>query len=112
MRDITRQSSGTGYDPNRLLDALIQNLRLKNDAALSRALDVNPPVLSKIRHGTLPVGASLIIRMQDVSNFSLKKVRALMGDRRERFRVAGRSNGPARVYRQGTGNEPGLSGTS
>ena len=100
MRDPNEQSSSAGYDPNRLLDALIHKLRLKNDAALSRALDVNPPVLSKIRHGTLPVGASLIIRMQDVSNFSLKKVRALMGDRRERFRVAGRSNGPATAYRQ------------
>lgn len=26
------------YNPNRLLDTLIENLRLKNDAALSRAL--------------------------------------------------------------------------
>lgn len=93
MRDTDPQSTEITYDPNRLLDALIEKLSLKNDAALSRMLDVNPPVLSKIRHGTLPVGASLIIRMQDVSNFSLKKLRALMGDRRSKFRVAGRSAG-------------------
>ena len=31
------------YDPNRLLDTLIQHLNLKNDAALSRALEVAPP---------------------------------------------------------------------
>ena len=35
------------YNPNRLLDTLIENLRLKNDAALSRALEVAPPVISK-----------------------------------------------------------------
>ena len=95
MHDTDPPLATLSYDPNRLLDALIQKLKLKNDAALSRVLDVNPPVLSKIRHGTLPIGASLIIRMQDVSKFSLKKVRALMGDRRARFRVAGRSSSPA-----------------
>jgi hypothetical protein len=54
------------YNPNRLLDTLIENLRLKNDAALSRALEVAPPVISKIRHHRLPVGASLLIRMHEV----------------------------------------------
>lgn len=44
------------YDPNRLLDTLIVHLNLKNDAALSRALEVAPPVISKIRHNRLPVG--------------------------------------------------------
>lgn len=51
------------YDPNRLLDAIIERLNLKNDAALSRALEVAPPVISKIRHARLPVGASMLIRM-------------------------------------------------
>lgn len=37
------------YDPNNLLDSLIEKLHLKNDAALSRALEVAPPVISKIR---------------------------------------------------------------
>lgn len=92
MDDFNSIEAAGGYDPNRLLDALLTKLKLKNDAALSRVLDVNPPVLSKIRHRTLPVGASLIVRMQDVSNFSLKKMRALMGDRRKRFRVAGRTD--------------------
>ena len=91
MADVNQHDGARVYDPNRLLDALIEKLSLKTDAALSRMLDVNPPVLSKIRHGTLPVGASMIIRIQDVSNFSLKKMRALMGDRRTKFRASGRS---------------------
>jgi len=76
------------YDPNNLLDSLIRRLDLKNDAALSRSLEVAPPVISKIRHHRLPVGASLLIRMHEVSNLSISDLRALMGDRREKFRIS------------------------
>ncbi len=34
------------YDPDQLLASLIGRLNLKNDAALSRALEVSPPVIS------------------------------------------------------------------
>ena len=53
-------SSQETYNPNQLLDTLRERMKLKNDAALSRALEVAPPVISKIRHRTLPVGASLL----------------------------------------------------
>ncbi len=76
------------YDPNHLLSSLISKLKLKNDAALSRALEVAPPVISKIRHRRLPVGASLLIRMQEISELSIKDLRALMGDRRKKFRIS------------------------
>jgi len=67
---------------------LIEKLHLKNDAALSRALEVAPPVISKIRHRRLPVGASLLIRMHEVSELSIRELRELMGDRREKFRIS------------------------
>lgn len=76
------------YDPNRLLDALIERLNLKNDAALSRALEVAPPVISKIRHARLPVGASMLIRMHEESGLSIRELRNLMGDRRNRLRIS------------------------
>jgi hypothetical protein len=76
------------YDPNRLLDSLIQQLGLKNDAALSRALEVAPPVISKIRHYRLPVGASMLIRMHEVSGLSIRDLRYLMGDRRAKQRIS------------------------
>lgn len=85
--DNTALDSHT-YDPNRLLDALIEKLHLKNDAALSRALEVAPPVISKIRHRRLPVGASLLIRMHEVTHLSIRELRELMGDRREKFRIS------------------------
>lgn len=76
------------YDPNNLLESLIEKLNLKNDAALSRALEVAPPLISKIRHRRLPVGASLLIRMHEVSDLSIKDLRSLMGDRRNKFRIS------------------------
>lgn len=72
-------TENTRYNPNRLLDALIEKLNLKNDAALSRVLEVAPPVISKIRHNTLPVGATILIRMHEVSDFSIRELRSLMG---------------------------------
>ena len=63
-QDSSRLSDQLAYDPNNLLDTLIDKLHLKNDAALSRALEVAPPVISKIRHRRLPVGASLLSDIQ------------------------------------------------
>ena len=84
----SRLTDQIAYDPNNLLDALLKKMGLKNDAALSRALEVAPPVISKIRHRRLPVGASLLIRMHEVSLLSIKDLRTLMGDRRDKFRIS------------------------
>src|SRR5438067_10009141 len=81
-------TSQVTYNPDNLLDSLIERLNLKNDAALSRALEVAPPVISKIRHRRLPVGASMLIRMHEVSDLSIKDLRILMGDRRDKFRIS------------------------
>ena len=91
MADSEASAASTServYDPNRLLDALIERLRLKNDAALARALEVAPPVISKIRHRRLPVGAALLIRMHEVSDLTISDLRYLMGDRRKKFRIS------------------------
>jgi hypothetical protein len=52
-------------------------LGLKNDAALSRALEVAPPVISKIRHGRLPIGASLLIRAHEISDIAIRELKAI-----------------------------------
>jgi hypothetical protein len=75
---IRRIPQDAEYDPNRVLDAIISKLKLKNDAALSRVLEVAPPVISKIRHNTLPIGATILLRMHEVSDFSIRELRALM----------------------------------
>lgn len=75
-------------NPNLLLDYLIGKLGLKNDAALSRALEVAPPVISKIRNNRLPVGATLLISMHELTGLTVAELRSLMGDRRAKFRGA------------------------
>lgn len=84
----TASTSAQRYDPDQLLASLISKLSLKNDAALSRALEVSPPVISKIRHRRLPVTASMLIRMHEVSALSIAELRQLMGDRRGKFRIS------------------------
>lgn len=82
------QMSQPEYNPNNLLDALIERMKLKNDASLSRLLEVAPPVISKIRHRRLPVGASILIRMHEVTGLSVKELRELLGDRRQKYRIS------------------------
>ncbi len=76
------------YNPNHLLDAILGKLQLRNDAALSRALEVAPPVISKIRHHKLQVGASILIRMHELTGMPIRDLRDLMGDRRAKYRMS------------------------
>ena len=66
------------HTPHKLLDTIIARFGVKNDAALSRALDLAPPVISKIRARTLPVGATLIIRIHEAFGMSIKEIKALV----------------------------------
>jgi hypothetical protein len=76
-------SANAAGDPNKLLDAVIEKLNLKNDAALSRQLEVGTSVISKIRHGRLPVSASLLIRVHEDTGFGINELRLLLGDQEE-----------------------------
>lgn len=89
------------YSPDRLLDTLRDNLKLKNDAALCRFLEVAPPIVSKIRHGRLPVGASLLIRMHEASGLGIKDLRYLLGDRRTKFRISDAQGRPKSAVTSG-----------
>ena len=75
------------FKPHDLLDALIKHLGLKNDAALSRALELAAPLISKLRNNGLPVSAFVLIRMHEVSGLSIAELRGLMGDHRKKFGV-------------------------
>ena len=66
------------YDPERLLNAVREKLNLKNDAALCRVLEVEPPIISKVRNKKMPIGALLLIRMHEVSKLSIHDLRLSM----------------------------------
>lgn len=99
------QQGGTGeqggeYSPGRLLDTLAAKLNARNDAALARAIEVAPAIVSKIRHGRLPVGASILLRMHEASGIGIRELRDLMGDRRGRHRMS------PTEFRPGGGQQP------
>lgn len=79
MKTQAKLLTDPSYTPNRLLDAVLLRLRLKNDAALSRTLGVGRPVLSKVRHRRVPVAASLMIQIHDATHLSINEIRLLMG---------------------------------
>lgn len=61
------------------VDKLIDAMSLKNAAALAARLDVSAAVISKIRHGVLPVGASMLITAHEESGFSIAELKAFAG---------------------------------
>ena len=73
------------FDVNHLVNMLVMRLGVSTDKALATLLAVKPPVLSKIRTGKSPVGATLLLRMHEESGLSIRALRDLMGDRRARY---------------------------
>jgi len=51
----------------------------KNDNSLSRMLGVAPPVISKVKHGKLPIGAALIVSLHEETGMSTKEIKARLG---------------------------------
>jgi plasmid maintenance system antidote protein VapI len=68
-----------GYRPDAVLDAVIEKMGLKNDAALARILEVAPPVVSKIRHHRVAIGAAMLIYLHEASGMSIKELKTLAG---------------------------------
>jgi plasmid maintenance system antidote protein VapI len=60
-----------------LLDVLRQRFDIKSDAALARELDVVSPVISKLRGGRLPLGATMILKIHEHLGVPVAEIRAL-----------------------------------
>jgi hypothetical protein len=63
----------------KFLDFLIAELRLKNDAALAREMDVAPPVVSKWRRNRLPFGPKHILRAHEHFGIGVAEIRDRAG---------------------------------
>ena len=70
------------YDPVNLLETLQRVFLVKNDRQLAARLDVSAPLLCRIRHNKVDVPAWLLIYLTDETHFTLREIRALMGDYR------------------------------
>lgn len=72
-----RAQEPSSFVANILLDTLIEKMGLKNDAELCRVLEVQPPIISKIRHRKLAVGATILLRMHEKSDLSIRELKEL-----------------------------------
>ena len=66
---------------NELLNEVIRTQRLKNDAALSRALEVAPPVISKMRRGKLKIGAEMLVRLHELTGWAIRTMKTALGQK-------------------------------
>lgn len=64
---------------NKLLDHILAKSHLKNDAALARFLELAPPIISKMRHGKLPVSDLTLVRIHEVTDMSIAELKELAG---------------------------------
>jgi len=62
----------------KLLDEIKQRYSIKNDAQLSRTLDVPPPTISKIRSGKINVSADIILKIHECLGMPVADIRALL----------------------------------
>lgn len=72
---------------NALLDLVIETMGLRSDAALGRLLDVAPPVISKVRHGVLPIGQGMLIRCHERAGLSFPAMRVYVPECARRVHV-------------------------
>lgn len=86
----------TGYTPGRLIDTIKARLQLRNDAALSRYLEVGAPLISKMRSRRCGLSAGFLIRAHEACGLEIVEMRHLCGDRRKGIRIEKlRKNGAA-----------------
>jgi plasmid maintenance system antidote protein VapI len=62
-----------------MLDVVLEQQNLKNDAALARALQVAPPIISKARNEIQPLGAALLVKLHEFTGKPTKELKALAG---------------------------------
>ena len=74
---MTSKNSQVTTTASPLFDHVLKEFHIKNDAALSRLLDVKPPVLSKMRHSQLSVGTTIMVNTHELTGMTMKAIRLL-----------------------------------
>lgn len=63
--------------PANFIDQLQERLDVRNDAQLARYLRLQPPQISKLRHGILPLTAEIILRIHEAAEIPVAEIRSL-----------------------------------
>jgi plasmid maintenance system antidote protein VapI len=62
-----------------MLDVVLDQQNIKNDAALARAIQVSPPAISKVRNGCQPLSATLLVKLHEATGMTTMEIKALAG---------------------------------
>ncbi len=68
------------YQPSVMLDYAKKVMGVDSDAELCRRLGMKKPTISKIKHRTLMVGATLLLEIHEETDIPIKKLKRMMGD--------------------------------
>ena len=66
------------YDPNSMLDYVRNTVGSGTDKQLSIAIGIQAPLISKIRHRRTRVSPGVLLRIHEVTDIPIKKLRNLM----------------------------------
>jgi hypothetical protein len=75
------------FDPARLLDVIKEQFGMQTDSELAYLLNMTSPQISRIRHRGVPLSASALIKIHEISGLPIKRLKNLCGDRRAGQRV-------------------------
>jgi len=88
-RDVDQEQQELADINSGMLDKMKEVMQLKNDAALARAMDLAPPVVSKLRNGVLPFGSNYVIRAHELTGLPVREIKDCLGQKSlERHQVA------------------------
>lgn len=93
MRKNTALVARDSYTPNHMLDMLMVKLNVHSDAALARALAIPPSTISKVRHRQMAVNSALLLAAHEATEFSIRDLRAMLGDTGTRYWLGGLGTG-------------------
>ena len=75
------------YNPELLLNELMDRMHLKEDAELAKRLRMDKRLLGQIRERRLQVSGSMLMQMQEATGITIAELRRILGDRRSKSRM-------------------------
>ena len=62
---------------NHLIDHILSQYSVKNDAALAKLIGVHPPTISKMRHGRMPLTPAFILKVHETFDMPVKEIKRI-----------------------------------
>jgi plasmid maintenance system antidote protein VapI len=62
---------------NHLIDHLVREYDLRNDAALAKTIGVHPPTISKLRHGGMSLTPAVILKIHEAFDMPVKEIKRI-----------------------------------